>query len=32
MLLKIKGSDLQAYRAGKIDKEEAKRRVKVGEF
>ena len=32
VLLKIKGSDLQAFRSGKIDKEEAKRRVKVGEF
>jgi hypothetical protein len=32
VLMKIKGSDLQAYRAGKIDKEEARRRVKVGEF
>jgi hypothetical protein len=32
VLLKIKGSDLQAYRSGKIDKEEAKRRVKIGEF
>jgi len=32
VLLKIKGSDLQAYRAGKIDKDEARRRVKVGEF
>jgi hypothetical protein len=32
VVLKIKGSDLQAYRAGKIDKEEAKRRVKIGEF
>ena len=32
VLLKIKGSDLQAFRSGKIDKEEAKRRVKIGEF
>jgi hypothetical protein len=32
VLLKIKGSDLQAYRAGKIDKDEARRRVKIGEF
>ncbi len=32
VLLKIKGSDLQAYRSGKIDKDEAKRRVKIGEF
>jgi hypothetical protein len=32
VLMKIKGNDLQAYRAGKIDKEEARRRVKVGEF
>ncbi|MGH9386860.1 MAG: hypothetical protein ACRD2N_21520 [Vicinamibacterales bacterium] len=32
VLLKIKGNDLQAFRSGKIDKEEAKRRVKIGEF
>ncbi len=32
VLLKIKGSDLQAYRSGRIDKDEAKRRVKIGEF
>jgi hypothetical protein len=32
VLLKIKGSDLQAFRSGKIDKDEAKRRVKIGEF
>ncbi len=32
VLMKIKGNDLQAYRAGKIDKEEARRRVKIGEF
>jgi hypothetical protein len=32
VLLRIQGSDLQAFRSGKIDKEEAKRRVKIGEF
>jgi hypothetical protein len=32
VLIKIKGSELQAYRSGKIDKEEARRRVKIGEF
>ncbi len=32
VVLRIKGSDLMAYRAGKIDKEEARRRVKVGAF
>jgi hypothetical protein len=32
VLLKIKGSDLQEYRSGKILKDEARRRVKVGEF
>ena len=32
VLIRIKGSDLLAYRAGKIDKEEARRRVRVGEF
>jgi hypothetical protein len=32
ILLRIKGSDLAAYRAGKIDREEAKRRVEVREF
>jgi hypothetical protein len=32
VLLRIQGSDLQAFRSGKIDKDEAKRRVKIGEF
>lgn len=32
MVYRIKGSDLLAYRSGKIDQEEARRRVKVGEF
>lgn len=32
MIYRIKGSDLAAYRAGKIDQEEARRRVKIGEF
>jgi hypothetical protein len=31
-VLRIKGGDLQEYRAGKIDKAEARKRVKVGEF
>lgn len=32
VLLRIKGSDLRDYRAGRIDKEEARKRVRVGEF
>ncbi len=32
VVLQIKGSDLQEYRAGRIDKAEARKRVKVGEF
>lgn len=32
VLLKIKGSDLLAFRSGKIDKDEARKRVKIGEF
>jgi hypothetical protein len=32
ILLRIKGSDLAAYRAGRIDREEAKRRVELREF
>lgn len=32
ILLRIKGEDLGAYRAGKIDREEAKKRVQVREF
>ena len=32
MIYRIKGSDLQAYRANKIDLEEVRRRVKIGSF
>lgn len=32
VLLRIKGSDLKEYRAGRIDKEEARKRVRIGEF
>jgi hypothetical protein len=32
VLLRIKGSDLQEYRARRIDKVEARKRVRVGEF
>jgi len=32
MIYRIKGSDLAAYRSGKIDQDEARRRVKIGEF
>ena len=32
VLLRIRGSDLQEYRAGRIDKVEARKRVRVGEF
>jgi hypothetical protein len=32
ILLRIKGEDLAAYRAGKIDREEAKKRIQVREF
>ena len=32
VLLRIKGADLKEYRAGKIDKVEARKRVRVGEF
>jgi len=32
MIYRIKGSDLLAYRSGKIDKEEARKRVLVGQF
>jgi hypothetical protein len=32
MIYRIKGSDLQAYRANKIDLEEVRRRVKIGQF
>jgi hypothetical protein len=32
VLLRIKGSDLKEYRSGRIDKLEARKRVRVGEF
>ena len=32
MIYRIKGSDLSAYRAGRIDKDEARKRVVVGQF
>jgi hypothetical protein len=32
VLLRIRGADLLDYRAGRIDKEEARKRVVVGEF
>jgi hypothetical protein len=32
MIYRIKGSDLVAYRSGKIDKEEARKRVVMGQF
>jgi hypothetical protein len=32
VLLRIKGSDLKEYRAGRIDKLEARKRVRIGEF
>lgn len=32
VLLRIKGADLKEYRAGRIDKEEARKRVRIGEF
>ncbi len=32
MIYRIKGSDLLAYRSGKIDKEEARKRVLTGQF
>jgi len=32
VLLRIRGSDLREYRAGRIDKTEARKRVRVGEF
>jgi len=32
MIYRIKGSDLVAYRSGKIDKEEARKRVVLGQF
>ena len=32
MIYRIKGSDLLAYRSGKIDKDEARKRVLMGQF
>jgi hypothetical protein len=32
VLLRIRGSDLKEYRAGRIDKVEARKRVRIGEF
>jgi hypothetical protein len=32
VLLRIRGSDLKEYRAGRIDKVEARKRVRVVEF
>ncbi len=32
VLLRIRGADLKEYRAGRIDKEEARKRVQIGEF
>lgn len=32
VLLRIRGADLKEYRSGKIDKVEARRRVRIGEF
>jgi len=32
VLLRIKGADLQEYRSGRIDKAEARKRVRIGEF
>jgi hypothetical protein len=32
LTLRIKAADLAAYRAGKIDRDEAKKRVQVQEF
>jgi hypothetical protein len=32
VLLRIKGADLMDYRSGRIDREEARRRVRIGEF
>ena len=32
MIYRIKGSDLQDYRAGKIDRDEVRRRVQVSQF
>ena len=32
ILLRIKGSDLAAYRAGQIDRDQVRKRVQVQEF
>ena len=32
ILLRIKGSDLAAYHTGQIDRDEARRRIQIGEF
>ena len=32
VLMRIKGSDLMEYRSGKIDRDEARKRVRLGEF
>ena len=32
ILLRIKGADLAAYRAGQIDRDEVRKRVQVREF
>jgi hypothetical protein len=32
VLLRIRGADLKEYRAGRIDKDEARKRVRLGEF
>jgi hypothetical protein len=32
ILVRIKGSDLAAFRAGEIDRDEARRRVEVKEY
>ena len=32
VLLRIRGADLKEYRAGRIDKDEARKRVQIGEF
>ena len=32
VVLKIKGGDLMEYRSGKIEKDEARKRVRIGEF
>jgi hypothetical protein len=32
MIYRVKGSDLQEYRAGKIDRDEVRRRVQMSTF